>query len=110
VSARPSAAHRADTIVEIKATFEELHARELWHEKWPALAGHLGWLIAEVDRSHAEIGHLRGLLAQLQWLGTHCEGGREYPACPVCGVLADSPAVGQQPHAEGCRLAAALGR
>jgi hypothetical protein len=76
VSARPSAAHRADTIVEIKATFDSLHPRELWHEKWPALADHLGWLIAEVDRSHAEIGHLRDRLAWYE---------EENSVCRVCG-------------------------
>jgi hypothetical protein len=57
-----------------------------------------------------EVERLRDVLARLQWEGTHCEGGREYAACPVCDVLADSPVTGQQPHEPDCWLAAELGR
>lgn len=65
----------------------------------------LDWLVGEVDR-------LRGLLRDLQWAGTFaCERypGCGAPACPVCGVLADDPALGQQPHKD-CWLAAELGQ
>jgi len=56
---------RAATFVEIKAQFDSLHPRELWHEKWPNLAGHLDFLLGEVDR----LTHLHALDHSLadQW-------------------------------------------
>src|SRR6266545_987938 len=55
-----------------------------------------------------EVERLRDLLGRLEWAGTHCERDREMAACPVCDVLADSPVVGQQPHAPDCWLVAEL--
>lgn len=70
-------------------------------------------VFARLAEAQDKAARLRGLLARLQWAGTYaCESrpGCGQAACPVCGVLADSPAVGQLPHMPDCWLAAALGR
>jgi hypothetical protein len=40
----------AGAFLRIKDQYDSLHPRELWHAKWPTLAGDLGLLISEVDR------------------------------------------------------------
>jgi hypothetical protein len=73
--------------------------------EWKQAAGAEADLANERGRT---IRRLRGLLGRLEWAGTYCERDREMAACPVCDVVADSPVVGQQPHASDCWLAAEL--
>lgn len=87
---------------ELRALFNPGDYLRVWNE-----------VIDRRDHAQAEVKRLRGLLAQLQWAGTYaCESrpGCGQAACPVCGVLADSPEFGQLPHEPDCWLADELGR
>jgi hypothetical protein len=64
------------------------------------------WLLDHVEQLKGEVERLRGLLRELQWAGTHCDGYRETAACPVCDVPADSPVFGLGVHLPDCWLAA----
>jgi hypothetical protein len=74
-------------------------------KEWERAAGAEAELADERNR---EVARLRGLLGRLEWAGTYCDRDREMAACPVCDVVADSPVVGQRPHAADCWLAAAI--